>query len=220
MSRLRILSVLVCASLGITVLGDEAPHQAKIPPAVQARFVGAWCNNDFNTRENTRILIYIDGENLKVHMWGRCHPTECDWGEVTATAAPNDGNSISLVWNKGFAVKTQMLTLDVDGSLTLSGKTVFTDKSGRKPLANHGVFLNGLRHDWADYLGTSLDDVNCARGESHTGTPPATKDVYCVLMSSIPHSQPPPSGCAVNPLPSNFMRHPWAWLRPACVPSA
>jgi hypothetical protein len=84
-------------------------------------------------------------------MWGRCHPAECDWGEVTANAVPKDGNSIALTWNQGFAVSKQTLTLELDGTLHLSNKTAFTDNSGRPPLAAQGVYINGLKHDWSDH---------------------------------------------------------------------
>lgn len=127
-----------------------APAPTPVDAAMQPRFVGAWCNKDFNTGSITRILIYIDGKDLKVHMWGRCHPTECDWGEATATAVPNDGNSIAITWNKGFKISKQTLTLEVDGTLHLKDNTVYTDNSGRLPRTFQDVFVNGLKHDWSD----------------------------------------------------------------------
>ncbi len=117
--------------------------------AAPAAFVGEWCNKDFNTRANTRIRIYLDGQNLRVHMWGRCHPEECDWGETTATLSPDDSNTLLLTWSQGFATSTQKLTLQKDGSLTLSGTRTYKDKK-RPAMKESGDFINGLQHDWRD----------------------------------------------------------------------
>lgn len=67
---------------------------AKSADSMLEAFTGQWCNKDFETRGNTRIRIHLDGEKLVVHMWGRCHPSECDWGDAVATLAPDDKRSI------------------------------------------------------------------------------------------------------------------------------
>jgi hypothetical protein len=139
-----------CGTHRSPAVEPPAPAPAPVATAMQPRFVGAWCNQDFATGGITRILIYIDGKDLKVHMWGRCHPRECDWGEVTATAVPKDGNSIAMTWNKGFNITTQTATLEVDGTLHLVNKTVYTDNSGRVPQTFQYVYENGLKHDWSD----------------------------------------------------------------------
>jgi hypothetical protein len=114
-----------------------------------AAFVGEWCNKDFNTRGNTRIRIYLDGEKLMVHMWGRCHPTECDWGETTATIVPEDKKSITVTWNQGLAVSNQQLTIQEDGSLKLSGNRNYKDIT-RQAMKEDGTFVKGINHDWSD----------------------------------------------------------------------
>jgi hypothetical protein len=112
-------------------------------------FTGDWCNSDFNTRSITRAEIYLDGDKLKVHMWGRCHPTECDWGEATATAVPGDNNSILVQWNQGFVVRTQKLKLQEDGTLVLVGTSTYKDPA--RPIQRmECTFVNGLKHDWSD----------------------------------------------------------------------
>lgn len=111
-------------------------------------FVGDWCNRDFNTREVTRVHIYLRGGNVMVHMWGRCHPNECDWGETTASFAPGDKRTLLVKWDQGFATSTQRLTLQPDGSLQLSGERSYRDK--RSPRKESGVYEKGLAHDWSD----------------------------------------------------------------------
>jgi hypothetical protein len=82
-------------------------------------------------------------------MWGRCHPTECDWGDSTAVIE-GGGKVLSLTWNTNFNSDTQKLTLLADGSLELAGHTHFTDKSGRPDYDSKYTFAKGLTHDWSD----------------------------------------------------------------------
>jgi hypothetical protein len=110
-------------------------------------FVGNWANKDFQTRSITRVQIRLDSTNVIAHVWGRCHPTECDWGDTTAIAK---GKTLSLTWDHGFAVDTQELTLMADGSLQIVGHTHFTDNSGRKDYDSKDIFAKGLVHDWSD----------------------------------------------------------------------
>lgn len=116
-------------------------------PTNASSFVGDWTNKDFQTRDITRVQIRLDGTNVIAHVWGRCHPTECDWGDATATAK---GQTLSLTWNQGFVVRTQELTLLADGSLQIVGHTHFTDNSGRQDSEIKNIFAKGLVHDWSD----------------------------------------------------------------------
>jgi hypothetical protein len=58
---------------------------------------GSWVNADANTNSITRIQVrfvcqdqilngqpYPPGPPWYVHVFGKCHPTDCDWGEVDA----------------------------------------------------------------------------------------------------------------------------------------
>ena len=82
-------------------------------------------------------------------MWGRCHPTECDWGDATATIE-KDGKVLSLTWKTNFNTETQKLTLLADDTLELAGHTHFIDKSGRGDQDNKYTYAKGLTHDWSD----------------------------------------------------------------------
>ena len=107
--------------------------------------VGEWTDSDFNTRDITRVHIRRDGGQVIVHVWGRCHPTECDWGEVTAKAS---GSVLLATWDQKFAIKTQELRPFSDGSLQLTTHTHFTDNSGRQDYDTKSTFAKGLVHDW------------------------------------------------------------------------
>ena len=110
-------------------------------------FVGDWTNKDFQTRGITRVQIRLDGTNITAHVWGRCHPTECDWGKTTAAAK---GQTLTLTWKQGFKVETQELTVLADGSLQVVGHCHFTDSSGRKDYDSNDILAKGLVHDWSD----------------------------------------------------------------------
>jgi len=96
-----------------------------------ARFVGAWVNEDKRTGGLTRVAIASDGDKLKVHMWGKCEPKDCDWGEVSVPAKEAEGGTFSVTWSTSFKVDKQQLALLPDGVLQVTGNVQFIDKSGR-----------------------------------------------------------------------------------------
>jgi len=137
----RFLFILIFACCG--AFPTTADDQTASP------FVGEWCNKDFATGGVTRVHVRQEGTKIIAHMWGRCHPTECDWGESTATI-DEDGKILSIVWITNFDVVTQKLTLHADGTLQITGHTHFTDESGREDYVSKAMFTKGLTHDWGD----------------------------------------------------------------------
>ncbi len=77
---------------------------------------GHWKNYDPDTRGITKVQVrfvcqdqvlngqlYPPGPPYYVHLWGSCHPTDCDWGEV---GAYKDSNGwIRTTYNQGFATR-------------------------------------------------------------------------------------------------------------------
>lgn len=49
-------------------------------PSRAEDFVGNWFNVDAETDGITRIEIRQRPNGLEIHPFGRCQPTECDWG--------------------------------------------------------------------------------------------------------------------------------------------
>jgi hypothetical protein len=152
-------STIVCLFSFLLLFCAAMPAQGQRPAS--AGLVGEWCNKDFATRGNTRIHVRSDGTKLMVQMWGRCHPTECDWGETAAFQDPKD-NSTWVTWTTGFSVTSQKLTLLPDGNLELAGHTHYTDSSGRADRDSKEIFVKGLVHDWSD----------TAKGQPRVPTPP------------------------------------------------
>jgi hypothetical protein len=75
-----------------------------------------WVNTDPNTRSITRIHLrfvcqdmvlngelYPPGPPWYVHIYGKCHPSDCDWGEVGAQRLSSD--HIYTVYRQGFATR-------------------------------------------------------------------------------------------------------------------
>lgn len=87
-------SVAALAALGLilTLLSD---HVGAL--CLQPQEEGNWQNTDSNTRSLTQMRLrfvcqdqilngepYPPGPPWYVHVFGKCHPTDCDWGEVGA----------------------------------------------------------------------------------------------------------------------------------------
>jgi hypothetical protein len=53
--------------------------------AQMSRFLGNWDAAD-STDQVARVLIAQTGTQVTVHVWGRCTPRLCDWGEQPAVA--------------------------------------------------------------------------------------------------------------------------------------
>jgi uncharacterized RDD family membrane protein YckC len=118
------------APVAATPASDPKPAAAA-PAGGASRFVGAWTNEDKQTRGITRVAIASEGDKLKVHMWGSCTPKECDWGEVSVPAKEADGGTLSVTWSMKFKVEKQQLALLPGGVLQVTGNAQFIDNSGR-----------------------------------------------------------------------------------------
>ena len=77
--------------LGDTCQPTAPPPPPPPPPPILSPFSGTWVNDDPNTGGITRILIAASGSDLAVHPYGKCHPTDCDWGTRTV---PRAGSAI------------------------------------------------------------------------------------------------------------------------------
>jgi hypothetical protein len=77
---------------------------------------GRWHNADPNTSSLTHIELrfvcqdqilngelYPPGPPWYMHLFGRCHPTDCDWGEVGAQQLSS--GHIYAVYQQGFATR-------------------------------------------------------------------------------------------------------------------
>ncbi len=112
-----------------------------------AQFAGDWSNVDPNTGGITKLSIAISGASANVHAWGKCHPTDCDWGGVNAFAFASDVSSDPV--SQAQALMATFITtfsettlfISPQGSrLSVQSYTRFTDNSGRSNYASSGMF--------------------------------------------------------------------------------
>ncbi|HOT05981.1 MAG: hypothetical protein A4E45_02304 [Methanosaeta sp. PtaB.Bin039] len=112
-----------------------------------AQFQGIWVNTDAGTSGITKIKIDVSGTKVAVQAWGKCHPTDCDWGTVRAMAfAPSvdsdlasTANAIKAIFPEDFKETTLVLTISRN-ILRVVSLNVFTDSSGRTNYAAEYTF--------------------------------------------------------------------------------
>lgn len=93
-----LLFVLCLSSIGPFVFDSGSAIASCIFPEEP----GSWVNVDANTNAITKAKVrfqcqdlvingelYPPGFPYYVHLYGKCHPTDCDWGEVGANRLSN-----------------------------------------------------------------------------------------------------------------------------------
>ena len=68
---------------------------------------------------------------ILVHMWGKCQPEDCDWGEEKTILSDARDGILSITWTPSFRIDTQQLTVLPDKQLKVVGHRHFVDGSGR-----------------------------------------------------------------------------------------
>jgi hypothetical protein len=127
-----ILSVLVLAlsSIASTVLPAPSAQQNQ-PQVNTGMFVGSWLNVDPNTRGLSAVTFRIESGVLIAHMWGNCHPTDCDWGDATVNPGSITASGFALTWNQRSVIRDQQVTWLQDGRLRVSTHSRYVDTPGR-----------------------------------------------------------------------------------------
>ncbi len=84
-------------------------------------FLGQWINVDRDTSGMTRLVIeQLDSSTVSFHGYGRCHPTDCDWGVIAVPFKPP-----RLVGAYEFGFKTTRVAVERSGQYLLA--EVFDD---------------------------------------------------------------------------------------------
>src|SRR5215472_9169705 len=98
-------------SRGVAALAVAAFAIASAVPAAFADvgdFIGSWSNADPNTGGITRVVInHGAGNQVTVQVFGRCHPSDCDWGTVAGhsysdTVGSPEVRGVVATFNSGF----------------------------------------------------------------------------------------------------------------------
>ena len=106
-----VYSILILVSLPLFLGGFPERTEASCVSQVESDF---WVNTDSNTRSITRIQLrfvcqdqilngqpYPPGAPWYVHVYGKCSPSDCDWGEVEAKRLGTD--HIYAFYDQGYA---------------------------------------------------------------------------------------------------------------------
>ena len=111
---------------------------ALIAYTVASDFVGTWVNDDPKTEGMTRLIIGQTGNKVTVHGYGKCHPTDCDWGIISV---PYTGNPFTAVYEHGFKTNTLTIRLLDTNSLHVHSSNVFHDGTNRDYEADYYMHL-------------------------------------------------------------------------------
>ena len=128
--------------LAITALGIASALPAMAPAmASPQNHIGNWVNVNANTRSIThfvvsRRILPFPQAHQNVRVFGKCHPTDCDWGTATLSTS---GNTSTATFNPGFAIKKLYFVWE-GNRVQVRESTHFTDKSGRKDYFDSETF--------------------------------------------------------------------------------
>ena len=142
MKKLIIIGILVLLS-GIT-FGQK---NIDLRNELVSRLVGEWINIDPNTPNITKVIITIENNELSISAFGRCSPTDCEWGKVKAheIAASIDDNDnilpfdyLHAIWeidgkSKNDITVIMKITIETGPKpkLHIDYTTIFNDNSER-----------------------------------------------------------------------------------------
>lgn len=103
------------------------------------RFTGNWINGNLNTSGVTKVAVVATANSIEVHAWGKCHPTDCDWGAVQGYAYAGkvvddlaaQARSISATYRTSFSETIMVMHAVASDQLQIEIMTRFLDSSGR-----------------------------------------------------------------------------------------
>jgi hypothetical protein len=111
--------------------------------AVPQDFVGTWVNTNPNTRAITHFVVKSTSpNNLTIQVFGKCSPTDCDWGQTTlltygSNVQDSDHKLATANYHPSFS--RTLLTFNLNGpnrrEILLQSFTQFLDNSGRQNYA-------------------------------------------------------------------------------------
>ena len=140
-TRTQTITYLSPTRLQVVMLNDYTVEDGRTDVTVTEFFVRpalsvlalSWGNENLETPGITRVDIAVDGTDVMVQAWGRCTPTDCEWGPAASvnTSAWASTQQITAFWDQGYATRTQTISfLSVD-YIKVVTFTDFTEADGR-----------------------------------------------------------------------------------------
>lgn len=105
-----------------------------------SQFEGEWVNTDEDKSDITKLHVTTAGDTVKIRVFGRCHPIDCDWGWVEAVGYTEEGVAADLAatastflatYKTGFATRVVIIKVTSATELSLEVLTQFEDGSER-----------------------------------------------------------------------------------------
>jgi len=97
-------------------------------------WTGEWDNIDADKPDITRLLVSLDGKKLSIRAFGKCEPTDCDWGSTELRLCRVNGSKNETVafgkWDHGFEDSFVILRLK-DGRMSCEAFSIYKDHSER-----------------------------------------------------------------------------------------
>ena len=93
---------------------------------INSNLEGLWINENTETPGITKCNIRYDNIRFHVQIWGKCQPSDCDWGETSSNEIIRDTEKLSVFWENGFVKRFQTLQI-IDGKLTISTENRYKD---------------------------------------------------------------------------------------------
>lgn len=98
-------------------------------------FAGTWVREN-ETDGITKMQITVGDGKLKIHTWGDCTPSDCDWGSVYAdpatssTSGDYERNTVAVLarYNFSYAQKVLLIIPESDKRLKIQLFTEFNDE--------------------------------------------------------------------------------------------
>jgi len=142
-SRLKSLrSVALLAASLLCAVGAAGSASADM-----GDFLGNWVNQDLDTSGITHVVITpIGPARVSIHVFGQCHPTDCDWGVVEGHSyfsgvSSGDVIMVTGTFNAGFARKFLIFRRARGERLEFEALTEFRDNSGRQDYDMNGKLV-------------------------------------------------------------------------------
>ena len=147
MKKLVIIGILVLLS-GIT-FGQK---NIDLRNELVSRLVGEWKNIDPNTGGITKVIVTIENNELAISAFGKCHPTDCEWGKVKAheiaASVDNEDNILPFdyflaIWEMGYSKKILKITIETGPKpyLQIETITLFNDDSERRDCHGYSTMV-------------------------------------------------------------------------------
>lgn len=132
--------VMAAAVLG---LGPDA-HNAPLP----RDWIGEWVNADPETRSTTKVRIAVVDGIPTIQGFGKCHPTDCDWGATRLHLCARSGEEKQIVglasWDQTFKDHHMVIRLE-RGVLSIDSYDIYKDNSRRTNRSTGETFRKNCR---------------------------------------------------------------------------